>query len=322
MTIHSPGVPNDLFFQVVHLNTGNSQQIYPAYIPSAPNPLEVRINDTGPWVSSAGSCGMTVRTQQCYEITVWKTATGPFGNSRFSFKILDEKDINMVLNYDYATNTFSIINQGDIQYYYASINNPLFCWTFSDCPMIDLPATTSLINGVTYKEGYIITAANSIDLDNNEFDPNDRPQVVYDAGNLMGQGYILLLPSFHAYYDGCPTQIEIDLCKKGFFLAAIDGCGGITFNSSPPARISMHTPDNIEVSPNPVIDRLSLSELSKMGIIYEVKILNINGQSLYEQKINEKMSEMELGVSQLSQGIYILRVEAENGVQSKRFVKE
>lgn len=323
MTIYSSGVPNDVFFNVRHLGTLNAQQIYPNAL-STPNILDIRLNDNGPWVSSAGSCGMTVKTQECYEITVWQNNIGQIGNSSFSFKVLQEVDINLVVNYDYATNSFSITNPGLTQYYWASVNNPLFCWDLNGCPPIDYPVTYPIINEAWYAEAFIITAANKVDLDNGELNFADRPKVVYDAGNSIGNGYVLLLPGFHAYYDGCFSQLsqENDPCKRGFFLAAIDGCGGITFeSSSPPPRLSSTHREGI-IYPNPASDHLTLSNLSKMGIINKVEILNMNGQNVYEQAINQEKSEVELNVSQLSQGVYILKVDTENGQEVQKFVKE
>jgi len=74
--------------------------------------------------------------------------------------------------------------------------------------------------------------------------------------------------------------------------------------------------------PNPATDQLSLSGLSEMGIVHKVEVLNINGQSVYEQKIGEEKSEIELNVSQFPKGIYILKVDTENGQEVKKFVKE
>jgi len=80
--------------------------------------------------------------------------------------------------------------------------------------------------------------------------------------------------------------------------------------------------ENISVHPTPTKNDLLVSNLSEMGIIYKVEVLNINGQSLYKQKVDEEKVEIELNVSQLPKGIYILKIDAENGQKAMKFVKE
>jgi hypothetical protein len=89
-----------------------------------------------------------------------------------------------------------------------------------------------------------------------------------------------------------------------------------------PNRYENNFNNEFSIHPNPATDQLSLSGLSEMGIIHKVAVLNINGQSVYEQKIGEEKSEIELNVSQLPKGIYILKVDTENGQEVKKFVKE
>lgn len=79
---------------------------------------------------------------------------------------------------------------------------------------------------------------------------------------------------------------------------------------------------DVVIKPNPAVNNIAISGLSEMGIINKVEILNMNGQNVYEQTINQEKSEVELNVSQLPQGVYILKVATENGQEVQKFVKE
>lgn len=76
------------------------------------------------------------------------------------------------------------------------------------------------------------------------------------------------------------------------------------------------------IAPNPTKDLLKLSGLAEMGTIHKVVILNMNGQIVQQQVIEAEKTEIEVNVSALPQGIYMLKVDTKKGQQVQKFVKE
>jgi aminopeptidase N len=83
--------------------------------------------------------------------------------------------------------------------------------------------------------------------------------------------------------------------------------------------ISTVTQQKISIYPNPANDYIEFMIADKL--VEEVAILNISGQEVFSKpfsKINEKIK---VEISQLSKGIFILKVKTGNGVYSGMFVK-
>ena len=75
--------------------------------------------------------------------------------------------------------------------------------------------------------------------------------------------------------------------------------------------------NKVSLYPNPVYDVLSLMT---DGTSAKVKILNLDGKTLFEANIQNINTQID--VRELTQGIYILRFENENNSQTVKFVKE
>ena len=71
------------------------------------------------------------------------------------------------------------------------------------------------------------------------------------------------------------------------------------------------------VYPNPATDLINIKSSSLIGSII---IYNQTGQIVATEKANDKHSQLNL--SQYNPGIYLLRIETEKGVVSKRIIVE
>ena len=80
---------------------------------------------------------------------------------------------------------------------------------------------------------------------------------------------------------------------------------------------------NIKLYPNPVTDRLQISyESLKVGRV-QVEIMDVQGKILYQQTINcqNGTNHTIIPVSQLSEGLYICRVQSDDKIEMNKFFK-
>lgn len=80
--------------------------------------------------------------------------------------------------------------------------------------------------------------------------------------------------------------------------------------------------EQMNLFPNPASNKLTLSGLTSLGIIHNIEILNMNGQSVQKTAIDAEQNELELNIAELPVGVYILRIDTENGQKVEKFAKE
>ena len=76
------------------------------------------------------------------------------------------------------------------------------------------------------------------------------------------------------------------------------------------------------LSPNPASDQLIIYTTSAARMSATISILNMLGQVCRQEEIVNRKSEIVIDVSSLPAGIYFLQMKTENGIDTKRFVKE
>lgn len=83
--------------------------------------------------------------------------------------------------------------------------------------------------------------------------------------------------------------------------------------------LSTETQDLIQtkVYPNPASDFVILSSVTPLS---SIQLLDVNGRVLRLLDGNQ-LTEVSIGISELNSGVYILNIKTENGMTSKRFVK-
>jgi hypothetical protein len=92
--------------------------------------------------------------------------------------------------------------------------------------------------------------------------------------------------------------------------------GGLTFDEK------IRSPkSNFHIFPNPASQSISITNDQHLFESVTVTILQLNGNKINRQKFhNQEMIEM--AVSNLTKGIYLLKIETTEGIEVKKFVKQ
>jgi hypothetical protein len=79
------------------------------------------------------------------------------------------------------------------------------------------------------------------------------------------------------------------------------------------------TEQNVKIYPNPSAGELNIEALSQ---IQNVTIYDIQGREVSSQNNSENTMNLKLDVSNLSRGIYIIKIETSRGQMSQKLIKE
>ena len=80
--------------------------------------------------------------------------------------------------------------------------------------------------------------------------------------------------------------------------------------------VSEETSSTLSIYPNPVIDNLFIT--TDATNIEQIMIYSVNGQLVMTAATNDKT----VDVSALTEGVYVLQIQTENGISTQRFVKK
>jgi gluconolactonase len=112
------------------------------------------------------------------------------------------------------------------------------------------------------------------------------------------------------YITAYKNLYSIDLNYPGY---------AVSKKTLPDAMYSLQDKPMFEIYPNPASDKITI-ETTANQTIGELSIFNINRQDVITRQINGSM--MQLDISNLSSGIYFVRLTAEKEVQVGKFVKQ
>lgn len=125
-------------------------------------------------------------------------------------------------------------------------------------------------------------------------------------------GDIYIVGTFAGTADFNPgsgtTELTADGTSDGFLIKYSDLAAGIN---------SLSEKSTIKLYPNPVQNQLFIE--SEKGQVLEMNILDISGKEIRSITNNNVNS---IDVSNLNQGVYILKVTTENGISTNRFIKQ
>ena len=74
------------------------------------------------------------------------------------------------------------------------------------------------------------------------------------------------------------------------------------------------------VYPNPATNMINLDLTAKSGIINSFEILSINGQIMASQEVNNSVVSQKVDITNLTAGVYFIKVNAEQGVFTQRVI--
>jgi hypothetical protein len=88
----------------------------------------------------------------------------------------------------------------------------------------------------------------------------------------------------------------------------------------PPNERNSITPETFTLQPNPVKDKMQVGDLHFSGAI-KIRIINTLGVAVFEDFL-EAAPAIEVGVSHLANGVYLLEMSDQNKTSVKKFVKQ
>ncbi len=77
----------------------------------------------------------------------------------------------------------------------------------------------------------------------------------------------------------------------------------------------------ISLAPNPTTDYLKVSWTSEAAVPQKIKLINNMGQALYQQDINSHIRNLEMSVAQYPPGIYFVQMISDQGIKTRRLMK-
>lgn len=116
------------------------------------------------------------------------------------------------------------------------------------------------------------------------------------------------------------TSITYNPIVSGVYVVRITDAIGCVYQYSkgfkytkPNGIADIDLSKEIEVYPNPTSDELNIKESNLLGNQFEISIFNMEGKL-----ICQKQNSYQISVSNLNQGIYMLRIKTENGIATKK----
>ncbi|MDD5569681.1 MAG: T9SS type A sorting domain-containing protein [Bacteroidales bacterium] len=162
----------------------------------------------------------------------------------------------------------------------------------------------------------IIVSINGL---NSSYDKNDTCHTLTgtpSGGILYGTGV----------YNGkfCPNILDVGTYNLAYVYKDADGCSGVicqSVNITNVGNVSEKTENktDIFIYPNPANTQLTI-EIPPTTKQSTIKIYNINGEELIKQQANTNKTEID--VSNLTGGVYFVKIINKQGVNIGKFVKE
>ncbi len=195
---------------------------------------------------------------------------------------------------------------------------------YSGLPAGDYLLTYSFADGSTYDESFTIEASTPVTLTTSaSAEILALPNSIVDF-TASASGGAQFLWDFN---DDSPTSTEQNPTHD-FFVAGTYLVTCVAFNGScsdtSTIEILIGDPLRIEnihgltsIFPNPVHDVLTI-QLPELNGIVNIQIYSVNGQIISQQIANQGSNKLD--VSQLSNGIYLLKICSEKGIETHRIV--
>jgi uncharacterized protein YlaI len=123
-------------------------------------------------------------------------------------------------------------------------------------------------------------------------------------------------PTSKPYWD--PARLKVIAWIQDFTTKAIINAGNVSLTTDNDDILS---DTNVEVYPNPTFSDLNIDMYNGLNI-QDIKVYSIDGKLMLNENLNtKKLSSHIINVSNLNTGLYILRINTEEGIITKKFNK-
>lgn len=133
---------------------------------------------------------------------------------------------------------------------------------------------------------------------NCDFGGIDFKTLFITAGHTVNSNFISNLYSINLNYPGYAVSREV----------------------GPNAVNSIPSPPMFEIYPNPGRDVLFIQNI--FDKVNSIEVLNMNGEILSMNYLNNKNQDIEINTQKLTTGMYLLRIDSKTGIVTRKFVKE
>ena len=114
--------------------------------------------------------------------------------------------------------------------------------------------------------------------------------------------------------DNTGDWVLFDVCNK---ITSTPGKANGSITCGDVSIVDTQISESLSMYPNPASSEVTISAKS---IITSVRICDINGRTLLE--ITPKENEVQIDLNAISQGVYIVRIECEDGVFNEKLIKQ
>lgn len=288
----------------------------------------IKFTDVG-WLTGTPGTWEPNSSSNAVEGTItWTTTTGLvsgtvldlnlLGSGNASLKTVETTPQNQSIVVSQMTSIDVVNPNGENLFIYQGNSaNPYFITGFNDLVGNAVPALIGP-NGWTVDGSYVNGFAVTTNLPNG----NGSQNALTDGVNALGM--IDPCRQIQVQYTGSTTVADIPTWKARFMNRANWSCGasGVT-NSVTNTIITLGVNEfelvsNLKLYPNPVANMLTIDfkNLTNASVI----IYDINGREL--KKVNLTQSSNNISVSDLEKGVYFFKIQSDEGIVTKRIVKE
>lgn len=182
-----------------------------------------------------------------------------------------------------------------------------------------LPVKFIAFNGKPYNMAVMLDWTTATETNNSHFlvERSTDGNRFNSIGKVKGNGNKNSISSY-TFLDN--TDIETNKIPFVYYrLKQVDFSGQV--NDSKIIQVNFETKTIVELSPNPITDNINI--VSNIPFIEFIEIVDLNGSVLIRQNMKgNEISDIQLNTTNLSKGIYLVRIVSRKETYTKKIIKE
>ncbi len=182
-----------------------------------------------------------------------------------------------------------------------------------------LPVKFIAFNGKPYNKAVMLDWTTATETNNSHFlvERSTDGNRFAAIGQVKGNGNKNSISSY-TFLDN--TDIETNKIPFVYYRLKQVDFNGQT-NDSKIIQVNLETKKTMELSPNPITDNINI--VSNIPFIEYIEIVDLNGAVRIHQNMKEnEMTDIQLNTTNLSKGIYLVRIVSRKETYTKKIIKE